>query len=206
MQRRTSWVIGGIGLVLCGVIAVLGTTVRFSPTSVIMSLLEGALWAAAVIVFAVGRTRAESVVARRTLGMIALFGVAVWPLAATITSAALQSATTVGGEAWSVFGYVSMVIPVGVGAVACVEIVRARVLPDPWRWAPMWVFGASIAVWLLPQLLLPTTGAADVGATVDVLSALGTLVILARTIGLGILALVLAARTRVDVVQVYRSS
>src|SRR3546814_8016534 len=105
------------------------------------------------------------------------------------------------------YGYLSLFLPIAVALIAGVQIARARVVELPWRWAPLWVLALQAMVWAIPQIGFAAVGpGSDVQAFVASLSVLGMLGFLANTLGLGILAVVLAARQRPDTVEVFRSA
>ena len=187
-QVTRTWTIAGSGLILCGVLGMI-------------------VWAVAVLLFAIGLSREASVVARRPLGLTALAIVALWPLAATALGATLsQTDPTGGGAGWQVLGYASLLIPAAAGLIGGVQLGRAGVIPAPWRWAPLWVLAAQAAAWALPQILFVALGPDDVQPVAAALAAIGTLPFLAATVGLGVLALVLAARQRPASVDVFHSA
>jgi phosphotransferase system glucose/maltose/N-acetylglucosamine-specific IIC component len=86
---RLTWTIGGVGLVLCGVIGML----RYSLLGVGpgVAVMLDVVFAAAVLVFAIGLSRRASVVARRPLGVIALAVVALWPVLVRIAQPLLPT-------------------------------------------------------------------------------------------------------------------
>lgn len=200
---RRTWTIGGIGLVLSGVVGMLLYAVPFSGLVVVITI--DVLFAAAVLFFAIGLSTRASVVARRPLGVTALVIVAVWPLILHVAQPflpAMDAATFDAGlEAYraaesvltTVF-VVDLVVSFGAALVAAVQIARAGIVPGPWRWAPMWALLASIAGGVLPQVLFVSLGPADAQNVVGVAAVLGALGFLARTLGLGIVALILASR------------
>ncbi|MEV8357563.1 hypothetical protein [Microbacterium sp. NPDC076895] len=104
----------------------------------------------------------------------------------------------------SVLGYLDLLIPLAAGTIATVQIARTRIVPSPWRWAPLWVLGLSVLVGVITQgmyatLALPQQALADVATLLSALSSL------AGTIGLGVLALILTERDRADSVHIFRS-
>ncbi|GAA1851157.1 hypothetical protein ACFQZV_06680 [Microbacterium koreense] len=214
-QRRLTWMIGGAGLVLCGVIGMLQFSVP--GTSLAISVLVDVVFAAAVLLFAIGLSREGSVVARRPLGVTALAVVAVWPLvmraaqpllprvdAATFDSG-LAAYREVEGILNTVF-FVDLAVSLAASLIACVQIARAGVVPKPWNWAPLWALLVVIVAAAVPQLLFAATSPAGAQGYADMAVLLGRIGFLVRTLGLGIIALVLAARVRPDAVDVYRSA
>ena len=70
----------------------------------------------------------------------------------------------------------------------------------------LWAFAVSVVAAVIPQLLFAAAGSSGAQALAEAAILLGAIGFLARTLGLGILALVLAARLRNDSVDVYRST
>ncbi|MFL0409739.1 hypothetical protein ACH0AH_01025 [Microbacterium paludicola] len=151
------------------------------------------------VLFAVGLTRGASVVARRPVGVIAIALLAAWTLFDSMLS--LATPAVIAGEA---FGYVSMVVPFGAALVASDQISRARTVPSPWRRAPMWVLAVQTLAWGDPQIALAnaTQGGVLLG---DLLAPVGLISLLLGTVGLGTVAVALAAKQRPSTVQVFRS-
>ncbi|MFC8681977.1 hypothetical protein ACFT30_10680 [Microbacterium ureisolvens] len=204
--RRATWLAGGIGLVGCGVVGMLRGSFLGAPgATAALSLLADLLWAAAVLLLAVGLSREGSVVARRPLGMASAAIVALWPLTHSIVNLLAGPWAPDQADAWLFWTYLSMVLPLLAGVIAAMQVARARVVPRPWNWAPLWVLVGQVVLWVLPQLI----GVAAPDALMQMpglLSALGTLGFLAGTLGLGILAIVLANRSREGTVAVYPPS
>jgi hypothetical protein len=214
-EVRLTWTIGGVGLVLCGVIGMLQYAVP--GTGPVTGVVLDIVFAAAVLLFAIGLSRRASVVARRPLGVAALAVVALWPLGIlilqpflpTMDAATFESGLDAYREAEAVLTTVfavNLVVSFAAALIASVQIARAGIVPAPWRWGPLWAFAVSVAAAVVPQLLFASArslGSQDVAEAAIMLGALG---FLARTLGLGILALVLAARVRADDVEVYRST
>jgi len=164
------------------------------------------IYAAAVLLLAIGLSREGSVVARKPLGLAAMVVVAVWPLTAFVLTSLLTVQEPVGGDGWMIFGYFALAVPVCAGLVAAVQIARAGVVPSPWRWAPLWVLGLQAAAWAIPNIAIVTVGSAGIQGLANILAMLGWLAFLAGTLGLGILALVIGVRQRPESVEVYRSA
>lgn len=214
-QRRLTRMIGGIALVLCGVIGMLQSAVPgISQTT---SILVDVVFAAAVLLFAIGLSREGSVVARRPLGVTALAVVAVWPLVmrsvqpflptmdAETFAAGLDAYREVEDVLNTVY-YVSLAVSLAASLVACVQIARAGVVPKPWNLAPLWAFGVVLVAGILPQVLFASAAPGGAQAYADVAVLIGLIGFLARTLGLGIVALMLATRVRPETVEVYRST
>ncbi len=206
-QLKRTWIAGGIGLIACGVIGMLRYSVLGRPgSSQFLGVTADIFYAAAVILLAIGLTREASVVARRPLGMVAMLLVAVWPLFFDLATGWLAVLEPQGqGAAWTAFGYLALVIPIGAGLIAAMQIARAGVVQPSWKWAPLWVLGVHAFAWAVPQLTVAAVGAGGAQIYVDGFAMLGTLAFLASTLGLGTLAVVLAARRRPASVDIFRS-
>ena len=206
--RRLTWRIGGIGLIACGVVGILRNSLLGAPAaSIALSLLADLLWAGAILLLAFGLHSEGSVVARKPLGLAAATVVAVWPLVASTISllATPADAEAAATDAWLVWVTLSIVLPVMAGLIAAVQVGRAGVVLSPWNWAALWVLAGQVVFWVLPQLIgvaAPTVLMQVPG----VLNAFGTLGFLAGTLGLGVLAVVLAGRSGAGTVTVFQSS
>nr|WP_315267771.1 hypothetical protein [Microbacterium lemovicicum] len=206
-QGTRTWTIAGTGLILCGVVGMMRFTLYGGSGLAVLTAIADVVWAVAVLLIAIGLSREASVVARRPLGLIALVIVALWPLAATSLGVALSQTDPSGaGAGWQLLTHASLLVPAAAGLIGGVQIARAGVVPAPWRWAPLWVLAAQAAAWALPQILFVALGPDDVPAVAGAFAAIGTLPFLAATVGLGVLALVLAARQRPASVDVFRSA
>jgi hypothetical protein len=104
------------------------------------------------------------------------------------------------------FFYVTLLVSLAAALIAVVQIGRAGVLPGPWEWAPLWALCISVAAGVLPQILFIVAGSGGSQGLAEVALALGALGFLAPTLGVGVLALVLASRVRPGSVEVFRST
>ncbi|AZS42981.1 hypothetical protein E1I21_09305 [Microbacterium oleivorans] len=197
--RRLTWTVGGVGLIGSGVAGILLSATLGSSLTDTLALLVDVLWAAAVLVFAIGSSVRDSVVARRPLGLITLALVAVSPLALWIVGLFQDPTDPTPLIPWEVTTFV----PLALSLVAVVQIGRADVVPRRWRWAPAVALGVSVASVALGQALM--TDQASAAQLVGLASALGMLGFLTRTVGLGILALVAVASERPASVPVFSS-
>ncbi|KAA9111402.1 hypothetical protein [Microbacterium rhizomatis] len=210
-----TWTIGGTGLVLCGVLGMLQYSLFGAGP--VAGIVQDLVFAATVLLFALGLSKEASVVARRPLGVTALAVVALWPLVVLLANPLLptmDAATFDAGldayrAAESILTaafYVDILVSIAAALVAAVQIARAGVVPRPWRWAPLWAVIASVAAGVLPQLLFAFTGPGDTQQLANAAMVIGALGLLVRTLGLGVLALVLAARVPHRTVEVFRSA
>ena len=204
-ERRRTWTIGGIGLVASGVLGMLGGTYFLMSGGPALAIATGVIYAASVLLFAIGTTREASVVARRPLGITMLAIVAVWPLIDLLATQFLpQDGSSLG--AWTTYGYVTLLVQTGAALVAAMQIARAGVVPAPWHWAPLWVLGFQAFAWAVPQIVVVSVGPVEIQRWADLYMLLGAVAGLVGTLGLGILALVLAAQQRPETVEVFRSA
>ena len=208
-RRNLTWTIGGSALILAGIVAMLDAVMLGSSLRPVLTVIAELAWAVGVTVFAVGRTRYESIVARRPLGLVTMLIVAWWHVVARIV---FDVMTPNGGFAtpdsipsmYVVLGYLDLLIPLAAGTIATVQIARTRIVPSPWRWAPLWVLGLSVLVGVMTQGMYATI-ALPQQAVADIATLLGALPSLASTIGLGVLALILSDRGRAQSVHIFRS-
>ncbi|WP_322411009.1 hypothetical protein [Microbacterium invictum] len=213
-KQRLTWTIGGVGLVLCGVIGMLQYSV-FGIAQVTGIGLD-AVFAGSVLLFAIGLSTQSSVVARRPLGVAALAVVALWPLLiramepllpamdAETFEAGLSAYRGAESVLTAVF-YVNLLVTVAASLLASVQIARAKVVPAPWNWAPLWALITWSVATVVQQLLYAESASTGVQGYAEVAFLLDALAFLLRTVGLGTVALVLSARVRSDTVDVYRS-
>ncbi|MCE0510171.1 hypothetical protein LVJ59_14050 [Microbacterium sp. KKR3/1] len=203
---RRSWLLGGIGLISCGIVGIARSSVLGAPgADVILALLSDLLWAGAILLLSIGLSREASVVARSPLGLSASAVVALWPVTATVLGPLVLPQEPTATEAWQIWAYLSVLIPLISGLIAAMQVARARTVPAPWNWAPLWALGVQTIVWVVPQAV----GASSPRALIEmaaVLPALGLLGFVASTLGLGIVAVTLAGHRRVNTVPVFESS
>ncbi|MBD7958143.1 hypothetical protein H9651_10880 [Microbacterium sp. Sa4CUA7] len=212
---RKTWTLGGIGLVVCGVIGMLQYSLPFGGAA--LTIVPDIVFAAAVLLFAIGLSARASVVARRPLGVAALVVVALWPFVVRLAEqflpsmdaetfeAGMDAYRAAEGALTTVF-YVDLLVSFAAALIAVVQIARAGILPQPWRWAPLWAMLAAVAGAVIPPLLLVAAGPQSGQALLGVATIVGSLGFLAKTLGLGIIALVLASRVRTGDMEIYRSA
>lgn len=186
-QAVPAWIWGGALIV--AQVFVSSTIGRFSPVG---AWLGQALFAAAMVVFAFGLRGRGSVVARQSVGVVALLMLAFVPPVFSLfipSDIYLSDAGTA-----QTLGYLSVLIPAAAALVAVVTIGRARVVPDPWRWAPAWALAALAALYALTQVTFVALGdALGDPATLAVFSAVSVVPVLVP-VALGVLAIILGAR------------
>ena len=197
--RRLTWTIGGVGLIGAGVAGMLQSATPGTPLTDTLALLVDILWAASVLVFAIGSSSHDSVTARRPLGTIALILLALWSPAMRVIGLFQDPTNPTPIVPWEV----TILVPLALSLVAVVQIARAGVVPRRWRWMPAIALGVQVASVALGQLLMmdPATAMQTVGLA----SALGMIGFLAGTLGLGIVALLAVASERPASVPVFSS-
>lgn len=212
---RRTWTIGGAGLIVAGVIGMLWSA---APGLRGFDWVVTIVFGASVLFLAIGLSREASVVARNPLGVGALAVVALWPLVPLIAEPLLprmDPATFEAGleayraaeSASTALFYSDLAVSFGAALIAVVMIARSPTVPQPWRWAPMWALGVQIVSAVVPQYLFAIFfGSAQISDVVALAGLIAQLGFLARTLGLGVLALVLAARVRPGSVEVLRSA
>lgn len=197
--RRLTWTIGGVGLIGAGVAGMLQSATPGTPLTGTLALLVDILWAAAVLVFAIGSSSHDSVTARRPLGTIALILLALWSPAMRVIGLFQDPTNPTPIVPWEV----TILVPLALSVVAVVQIARAGVVPRRWRWMPAIALGVQVASVALGQLLMMDQATAM--QTVGLASALGMIGFLAGTLGLGIVALLAVASERPASVPVFSS-
>ncbi|OAH49095.1 hypothetical protein [Microbacterium oleivorans] len=197
--RRLTWTIGGVGLIGAGVAGMLQSATPGTPLTDTLALLVDILWAASVLVFAIGSSAHDSVTARRPLGTIALILLALWSPAMRVVGLFQDPTNPTPIVPWEV----TILVPLALSLVAVVQIARAGVVPRRWRWMPAIALGVQVASVALGQLLMMDRATAM--QTVGLASALGILGFLAGTLGLGIVALLAVASERPASVPVFSS-
>lgn len=201
-----TWTFGGSGLIAVGALGTLRVPLAGTAGAAWLGVLTDVVYAAALIVLAIGLTREHSVVARRPLGVCAMAVLAFWPFATNAAAQILATSERQDGSGWAVLGYISLAVQAGAGLIAATQVARAGVVPSPWRWAPLWVMGVAAFAWAVPQLVITALGPHDVQLYAGLFIAMGTLAFMAGTLGLGIMLLILAARRQDTSTEVFRSA
>lgn len=197
--RRLTWTIGGVGLIGAGVAGMLQSATLGSSLTDVLATTVDILWAASVLVFAIGSASHDSVTARRPLGTIALILLALWSPAMRVVGLFQDPTNPTPIVPWEV----TILVPLALSLVAVVQIARAGVVPRRWRWMPAIALGVQVASVALGQLLMMDRATAM--QTVGLASALGMIGFLAGTLGLGIVALLAVASERPASVPVFSS-
>ncbi|MFJ4037971.1 hypothetical protein ACIPVB_07780 [Microbacterium sp. NPDC090007] len=171
-----SWVIAGalllVSMLLRGVS--LGVGFRISTeTAHLVTTVSDALAGAGILLLAVGLTRAESVVDRRPLGLVAMVVLAVWPLAAAGIAPVLPQmdratydrgldAYRAAESALTAFWLAGLIVPLVASLVAALAVRRSPTVPRGWGrlvvavWVSSVLLGAvqlwSVPLWWLHNL------------------------------------------------------
>lgn len=114
------------------------------------------LYAAAAIVLVVGLDRAGSITRRRIVGTVATILLVALPLTQAYWFSFVPDSRDDPHLAEDVSVYIAVAYYGAIAVLAVVsvvEIARAKVIPSPWRWAPLWVmvctpivFGIGLAL------------------------------------------------------------
>ncbi|TFD68075.1 hypothetical protein [Cryobacterium ruanii] len=189
-----AWLLGGALLLATVVIGVAQPALSLIPLG---GNIRPALFAAALLVFALGIRGSGSVTARRPLGTIALILLAVWMLLGSVLENVIASSFSNDPLPSSLmaFGYVDSFVRFALAFIAVMQIARAGVVPAPWKWVPAVVVGAASVSWLLMAVLSVGIRQGYGLGAVAVLS-VDALVRVGGTVLLGVLAIVLADRAR----------
>ncbi|GHD41890.1 hypothetical protein [Mycetocola manganoxydans] len=188
LDPRRTWFLGGVLLLVSHVV-----TAGLEPGGFLLGIsntLGTVLFAAALVVFALGFSAAGSVTARRPLGTGALVALAVWSLVDLVLDLAGAIPGDIALDVLVTFGYIDTAVQFALAVVAAVQIARAGVVPKPWNWAPAVVVAALTVSWLLQFIL---QGVMQNGEpAVYLLLSIDSVVRIGGTIFLGVLAIVLA--------------
>lgn len=186
--------IAGAGLILFGVVGAVRTALPGLLPPLTFTLIGNVAFAASMLLFGVGLSRESSVVARRPLGAGALVVLGLWPLVTLFLVPFPGTIPTPGDPVLLVYGVALLGVTVIAAVVAVVSIVRAGVVPSPWRRVPAWALLAVVGVELLVQGLMVAAGPERVQALAGLIIVLQAAAGVTATVGLGALALFLAAR------------
>lgn len=191
-----AWFVGGV-LLLATV--VLGAVLE-PPGPLLLGggILATLCFSAALLVFAFGVRGSGSVTARRPLGTLALTLLAVWVVVGFVLTDVFGSSASADGvsPALVVFSYVDPYVRFALALVAVIQVGRAGVVPAPWNWAPAWTLAALTVPWLVSTVIVAATTEGSAITTLLFLSSVDTLARVGSAIFLGVLAIVLADRSR----------
>lgn len=181
-DAKTAWLTGGTLLIVA---AVLGWAAILGPWPNEVGLVRAGVWAAAVLVFALGWRHSGSVTARLPLGTTALVVAALMPL--------VQWAVALGSPPPGWLTITLIIVDIAALTVGTVETARQSLLPDIARWAPFVIFVAVTAVHGI-ALLLAATGAVSGPEPVAILFYGANLLAQLAVAVLGVLAIIYARR------------
>lgn len=205
LQRRCTWMTGGVLLLA----SVLLDLVMNAMPGVWMGTLSQLLFAAALVIFAIGLGTGGSVTARRPLGTGVLIAFAVWNLAWPWVMGLIAYPSAVVGRAaddyfatMQLLGVIGQVVSLILLALAVTQIGRLRVVPRPWNWAPLWALAAVVLCQVLQSILVVASPTAGQEVLITI-SGLFMLVNVLAMAFLGVLAIVLATRRDPASVVVY---
>ena len=186
---REAWTTGGALLVEGALIMSLPMPGR--------DYMVAAILVVACVVFAFGWRGRGSVAGRRLIptAALVLLGVVAlaWTIAVPIVAAAEPEMTGEAARRVFAFATTGTAIEFALALLASIGIVRARVVPDPWRWVPVGVLAAMAALSLAGFVVLGI-GATAPSPVIFALSALDGIVAVLAVLALGVAALVLASR------------
>lgn len=184
-----SWVIGGALLIGS---AVLPWALGPEPAMLVTAVIGRLLFLAAMIVFAFGLRGVGSVVAGRTLGVVALLVLGAAPLVFGLIP--LQQVEPSDLGLLQLLGYSELAIEAAAALVAVVEIARARVIPGNWRFAPAIALAVVVLVQVIGQVVGVAAGSAGLEQAAVGLALGGFAAAILAPVALGIAAIALGAR------------
>ena len=184
-----SWVIGGALLIGS---AVLPWALGPEPAMLVTAVIGRLLFLAAMIVFAFGLRGVGSVVAGRTLGVVALLVLGAAPLVFGLIT--LQQVEPSDLGLLQLLGYSELAIEAAAALVAVVEIARARVIPGNWRFAPAIALAVVVLVQVIGQVVGVAAGSAGLEQAAVGLALGGFAAAILAPVALGIAAIALGAR------------
>jgi hypothetical protein len=205
-DARLAWIIGGSLLIAFAVLTLAANSMAPIIHLPGWGIGLDVLWAAALLVFALGIRRAGSIVARQPLGVVALVLAAVLPFVSmafwwVIPPDGMDQPVTLAiGQTFIAVSFAALL-------VATVVIARAGAVPHRVRWVPLIVLLVAAGVQVLAQSLAvsaSSSGDGDLAALVSAISLTSSLAILL----LGVLAIFFAPREPVrppaaETLQVY---
>jgi hypothetical protein len=193
---RHAWFVGGLLLLAA---LVLGWNFGLpSPLFSVISAFATVLFSAALLVFAFGFRKAESVTARRPLGTAALTILAVWVLLNPVLTDLLLSGSTDNDvpSALLVHGLIDPYLRFALALVAVLQVGRSGVVPAPWNRAPAWALAVLTVPWVLGQIVTAGPSPEWDTTTITYLTAMDALARSLCTVVLSVVAILLADRAR----------
>ncbi|GLK00264.1 hypothetical protein RS81_01920 [Microbacterium terrae] len=158
-SHRPTWIIGGALLVVLGVLVGLSPSLRANGgvdgerAALAVEVAAACVGLLVCVLHAVGLRAADSVVARRWVGMVSLVALGiVWVWYSLWWASPSGYGAGPGVVGPQLLFFLSMSV---LSIVATVSIGRARVLPRPWNWAPLAGLGiAAASAIIVPNVLL----------------------------------------------------
>lgn len=189
---RTAWTIGGGLLILSGLLAAIDEIAQSAPAV----LGASALWAAALIIFAVGFRGSGRVTGRGPLGTVVFVLYAAWSILSGIQLAFFpffgqhsDSAATV--SLVTTLDYVVDGITLVLAILAALVVARSGAVTPRWNWAPLQVLTVFVFVELVEFVFLAAVHSYAIFTAVRPIDAI---VIFAARAFLGVVAIALSNR------------
>ncbi|MGR2751919.1 hypothetical protein [Agromyces arachidis] len=186
-----AWLLGGWLLVGAAVADLLAATLLPALGVIVVGPV---LFGVALLVFANGIRGAGSITRRQPLGTWALILLAAWSIAGPLAWR-LFPVSALTEEQLQLLAGIDTLIGLTLAVIASIEVARARIVPSPWNWAPMWALAAVFVVSL--AMILAAFGGMSSSERVPLLAALTQPVgpvLWAATAFLGVTAIVLTLR------------
>lgn len=191
---RTAWLVGGSLLIATALLQSASPMLVGAGTWTFgIAIVADVLFAAAMIVFALGLNGGGSVVGSRPLGVTALLVLGLWPLLMRVVWALIPPVASVS-EPLIILSNVSLFVQLAAAIIAVVQIARAGVVPGVARWLPL----VALAFVVLTQGAVSGfayAAAAQGGQQVlTVAYSFASLALFVSVAGLGVSAIILALR------------
>lgn len=201
-DARLAWRIGGTLFLACAAVSVIQPFLLGSPALTVTLWTRTGLFAAALIVFALGVRGSGSVVARQLPGVVAMIVLAIVMIANVVVGVVVPFSMDLI-DFFMTWNQVAQAVELGAAIVTVVVIARAGVIRRSWRWVPLWALIATAAPQLILLAILASPGA-DVQAMAAPMAGLSQLVNIAVPLTLAVGAMFLSLeRPEPRTVQVY---
>lgn len=201
-DARLAWRIGGTLFLACAAVSVIQPFLLGSPALTVTLWTRTGLFAAALIVFALGVRGSGSVVARQLPGVVAMIVLAIVMIANVVVGVVVPFSMDLI-DFFMTWNQVAQAVELGAAIVTVVVIARAGVIRRSWRWVPLWALIATAAPQLILLAIFASPGA-DVQAMAAPMAGLSQLVNIAVPLTLAVGAMFLSLeRPEPRTVQVY---
>lgn len=201
-DARLAWRIGGTLFLACAAVSVIQPFLLGSPALTVTLWTRTGLFAAALIVFALGVRGSGSVVARQLPGVVAMIVLAIVMIANVVVGVVVPFSMDLV-DFFMTWNQVAQAVQLGAAIVTVVVIARAGVIRRSWRWVLLWALIATAAPQLILLAILASPGA-DVQAMAAPMAGLSQLVNIAVPLTLAVGAMFLSLeRPEPRTVQVY---